>query len=513
MAYYPLFVDLADRACLVVGGGAIAEGKVHGLLAAGAHVTVVSPTLIAPLADTARAGRIDHRPRTYRDGDLAGFVLAFTATGDPTVNDAVAAEGRRCGVWVNAVDDPAHCDFIVPAVLRRGALTVAVSTGGASPAFARAVREELEQHFGDDYAMLLDVAGEVRRELRIWHRRPDAHAWQDALNDPGFRRLVTEGRREAARRRLHARLEEAVSWSLERDGGSADAALPEGAWGTSRWSPMYAIRSEPPRSGRVLLVGAGPGDPGLLTVRGRDALAAADVVVYDRLVGDALLDLAPPSALRIFAGKTRGDHTMPQSAINAVLVHHARQGRLVVRLKGGDPFVFGRGGEEAEALAAAGIPFEVVPGVSAAVAVPAYAGIPVTHRRLSSSFAVVTGHDDPDKSRAPVDWAGLATAVDTLVVLMGQARLEHIARELIAHGRASDTPVALISAGTTAAQRVVECRLEEAGDVARDLPAPLLVVIGEVVSLRERLQWLAGAATFDGHGPSRSRVGAVAASL
>jgi uroporphyrin-III C-methyltransferase/precorrin-2 dehydrogenase/sirohydrochlorin ferrochelatase len=478
MAYYPLFVDLADRACLVVGGGAIAEGKVHGLLAAGAHVTVVSPTLIAPLADAARAGRIDHRPRTYRDGDLAGFALAFAATGDPTVNDAVAAEGRRCGVWVNAVDDPAHCDFIVPAVLRRGALTVAVSTGGASPAFARAVREELEQHFGDDYATLLDVAGEVRRELRVRHRRPDAHAWQDALNDPQFRRLVTEGRRELARRWLASRLE-----------------------ASSR------------KSGRIVLVGAGPGDPGLLTVRGREVLAAADVVVYDRLVADALLDLAPPSALRIFAGKTRGDHTMPQSAINAVLVHHARQGRLVVRLKGGDPFVFGRGGEEAEALAAAAIPFEVVPGVSAAVAVPAYAGIPVTHRRLSSSFAVVTGHDDPDKSRAPVDWAGLATAVDTLVVLMGQARLEHIARELIAHGRASDTPVALISAGTTAAQRVVECRLEEAGDVARDLPAPLLVVIGEVVSLRERLQWLAGSATFDGHGPSRSRVGAVAASL
>jgi len=252
-----------------------------------------------------------------------------------------------------------------------------------------------------------------------------------------------------------------------------------------RGSPLMPV-------GRVVLVGAGPGDPGLLTVRGRDVLGAADVVVYDRLVNDALVELAPPTARRIFAGKARGDHTMPQGAINAVLVHHARQGRLVVRLKGGDPFVFGRGGEEAEALAAAGIPFEVVPGVSAAVAVPAYAGIPVTHRRLSSSFAVVTGHDDPDKSRAPVDWAGLATAVDTLVVLMGQARLEHIARELIAHGRASDTPVALISAGTTEAQRVVECRLEDAGDVARDLPSPLLVVIGEVVRLRERLDWTLG---------------------
>jgi uroporphyrinogen III methyltransferase/synthase len=240
-------------------------------------------------------------------------------------------------------------------------------------------------------------------------------------------------------------------------------------------------------SGRVFLVGAGPGDPGLLTIRGRDCLEAADVVVYDRLANPALLAFAPPSAHRIFAGKRQGDHVMPQSAINAVLIHHAQRGGQVVRLKGGDPFVFGRGGEEAEALSAAGIPFEVVPGVSAAVAVPAYAGIPLTHRKLSSSFAVVTGHDDPEKRRAPVDWARLATAVDTLVVLMGQGRIGSIARELITHGRAPETPVALISAGTTAAQTVVECRLVDAADIARPLPAPLLIVIGEVVRLRERL--------------------------
>src|SRR5438552_4831460 len=250
-----------------------------------------------------------------------------------------------------------------------------------------------------------------------------------------------------------------------------------------RGSPLMPV-------GRVVLVGAGPGDPGLLTVRGRDVLGAADVVVYDRLVNDALVELAPPTARRIFAGKARGDHTMPQGAINAVLVHHARQGRLVVRLKGGDPFVFGRGGEEAEALAAAGIPCEVLPGVSAAVAVPAYAGIPVTHRRLSSSFAVVTGHDDPEKRRAPVDWAALATAVDTLVVLMGQTQLQRIACELIAHGRAPDTPVALISNGTTASQHVIECRLDEAGALAGARPSPLLVVIGDVVRMRERLQAL-----------------------
>jgi len=202
-----------------------------------------------------------------------------------------------------------------------------------------------------------------------------------------------------------------------------------------------------------------------------------------------LLDLAPETARRIFAGKTRGDHVMPQGAINAVLIHHARHGRRVVRLKGGDPFVFGRGGEEAEALAAAGVPFEIVPGVSSAIAVPAYAGIPLTHRSVSSSFAVVTGHDDPEKRRAPVDWAKLATAVDTLVVLMGQGRLTTIARELIAHGRPAATPVALISAGTTDAQTVVECPLSDAGEIARALPGPLMIVIGEVVRLRESLAW------------------------
>jgi siroheme synthase-like protein len=208
---YPLFVDLAGRSCLVIGGGPIAAGKVKGLLAAGAAVTVVSPTLVDALADAVRAGRIACRDRPYRDGDLAGFALAFAATGDVAINAAVAGEGRRTGVWVNAVDDPAHCDFIVPAVLRRGALTVAVSTGGASPALARAVREELEHHLGDEYAALVDVAGEVRRALRLGQRRVDARAWHDALNDPRFRRLVTEGRRALASHRLRARLEAACA--------------------------------------------------------------------------------------------------------------------------------------------------------------------------------------------------------------------------------------------------------------------------------------------------------------
>jgi uroporphyrinogen III methyltransferase / synthase len=243
------------------------------------------------------------------------------------------------------------------------------------------------------------------------------------------------------------------------------------------------------RVGTVALVGAGPGDPGLVTLRGRRRLRSADVVVYDRLVDARVLALAPPGALRIYGGKTRGHHALPQGEINATLIHHARRGRRVVRLKGGDPFVFGRGGEEAEALAAAGIPFEVVPGVSAAVAVPAAAGIPVTHRRLSSSFAVVTGHEEGCKDAPRVDWERLATAVDTLVILMGQAALPHIVDRLRAGGRPPQTPVALVHAGTTSAQQTISGTLADIVTRAADarLEPPVTIVIGEVVALRDQL--------------------------
>jgi uroporphyrin-III C-methyltransferase len=244
-------------------------------------------------------------------------------------------------------------------------------------------------------------------------------------------------------------------------------------------------------SGGVALVGAGPGDPGLMTVRGLALLRRAEVVVYDRLVDPRLLDEAPLDALRIFAGKASGAHALPQERINALLVAHARRGRRVVRLKGGDPFVFGRGGEEAGALAAAGIAFEIVPGVSAAVAVPAYAGVPLTQRGIASSFAVVTGHEDEDKTQESVDWARLATSVDTLVILMGGRRLPRIARELLAAGRRPDTPVALIRWGTTDAQETVVGRLDEiaARAAAARLAPPVVIVVGDVVALRERLAW------------------------
>jgi uroporphyrin-III C-methyltransferase len=247
--------------------------------------------------------------------------------------------------------------------------------------------------------------------------------------------------------------------------------------------------------GRVVLVGAGPGDPELITVRGLSWLRRAEILVYDRLVSPALLDEAPAAAHKIFAGKSAGRHCVPQSAINALLVHHARAGRLVVRLKGGDPFVFGRGGEEALACREAGVDVEVVPGVSSALAVPAAAGIPLTHRGLSSSFAVITGHEDPDKSGRALDWERLATAVDTLVVLMGVAALPAIASRLVAAGRPAATPAAVIRWGTTRAQQVAVGTLGDIAERAAHLAPPAVVVIGEVARLASDTSRAAGLAS------------------
>ena len=242
------------------------------------------------------------------------------------------------------------------------------------------------------------------------------------------------------------------------------------------------------RIGKVYLVGAGPGDPGLLTVRGQELLRQAEVVIYDRLVNPRLLEETPSGAIRIFVGKASGSHDLPQEEINALIVQHAREGRFVVRLKGGDPFVFGRGGEEAGALAKAGIPFEVVPGVSSAIAVPAYAGIPLTHRQCSSSFAVITGHE-ACKEAPSVDWTQLATAVDTLVVLMGLKGLPAIVSKLIAAGRPADTPVALIRWGTTDEQETVTGTLDDIVEKSLRLKPPVVAVIGNVVALRDQIRW------------------------
>ena len=447
-AFYPAFLDLRGRRVVVVGGGAVAEQKVGGLLAAGARVTVVSPETTSGLADLAARGSVELRRRPYRAGDLSGVWLAIAATDDRAANATVWAEAEQQGVLLNAVDDLDHCNFIAPAIHREGDITVAVSTAGKSPALAVRLRDRIGRLIGRAEARLCELLGELRPELA--ERVPDASArtalWYRVV-DSDVIEFVRRGDTEGARRRVR-------ELAAGRSGGGAP--------------------------GIVYLVGAGPGDPGLITTNGLELLRSANVVVYDRLVSAALVAEAPPSAERVFVGKYPHGAGAEQPDINAVLVDRARQGRTVVRLKGGDPFVFGRGAEECEALRAAGVRVQVVPGVSAATAVPAAAGIPVTHRRLASAFAVVTGHECA--GRSDLDWEALAR-MPTLVVLMGLHALPEITHRLVAHGVRSDAPAAVIASGTLPAQRVVVGTLATIAALATQagLEPPATVVVGAVV--------------------------------
>ena len=476
--FYPVFLDLRGRRAVVIGGGAVAEQKVRGLLAAGAHVTVVSPDMSPGLADLARRSAIELRRRRYHDHDLAGAWLAIAATDDRAVNEAVYAEAERLGVPLNAVDDLEHCSFIAPAIHREGDITVAVSTGGKSPALAVRLRQRIARLVGRVEARLCELLGELRPDLA--ERVPDARArtalWY-AIVDSDVIEFVRRGDIDGARGRIEELISEVgpVESRLKpRLGPAAEAAVP--VYGQSRAASSLADSE----TGTVYLVGAGPGDPGLITTRGLELLRSADVVVYDRLVSPALVAEAPASAERVFVGKHPNDTATRQQDINALLVNRARRGRTVIRLKGGDPFVFGRGAEECEALRAAGVSFQVIPGVTSATAVPAAAGIPVTHRRVASAFAVVAGHEC--EGRSDLDWDALAR-VPTLVVLMGLSALPDIVARLRAQGMAPDTPAAVIASGTLPEQRTVVGTLADIADLAAAaaLAPPAIVVIGEVV--------------------------------
>jgi len=443
--FYPVFLNLRGRRAVVVGGGAVAEQKVLGLLDAGAHVTVVSGETTPRLEDLAAQGAIEVRRRAYRSGDLAGAWLAIAATDDRAVNAAAWAEAERAGIPLNAVDDLDHCSFIAPAIHRESDITVAVSTAGKSPALAVRLRDRIANLIGPAEARLCDLLGELRPELAA--RVPDARArtklWYRIV-DSDVIEFVRRGDLPGARRRIE---------ELVRDGRA---------------------------TGVVYLVGAGPGDPRLITVRGLQILRSAEVVVYDRLVHPALLDEAPSCAERVFSGKHGHGRHAEQQEINELLIDRARRGRLVVRLKGGDPFVFGRGAEECEALRAAGIAVEVVPGVTSAIAAPAAAGIPVTHRLHASGFAVVTGHQCDGAS--DLDWEALAR-MPTLVVLMGLSALPDIAARLLASGADPGTPTAVVASGTLPTQRTVVGTLATIATLAAEahLEPPATVVVGEVV--------------------------------
>src|SRR2546429_456261 len=450
--FYPAFLDLRGRRAVVIGGGAIAEQKVAGLLDAGARVTVISPSVSRRLEDLAAAGTLTIERRPYRPGDLAGAFLAIAATDDRAANRAVWTEAEARGVLLNAVDDLPHCSFIAPAIHRQGDVAVAVSTAGRSPALAVRLRERIGRLIGPEYATLLELLGELRAELarRVRDARIRTRLWYRIVDSDAIE-LVRRGDVAGARRRI-GRLVEAAE--------------------------EPATRGE----GIVYIVGAGPGDPGLITRRGLERLRAAEVVVYDRLGHPDLLEEAPPRAERIFVGKRprREGHSLPQEQINTLLIETARGGRVVVRLKGGDPFVFGRGAEECEALRAAGVAYEVVPGVTSAIAAPGAAGIPVTHRRHASAFAVVAGHECDAAS--DLDWDALAR-LPALVFLMGLRALPQITPRLIAPGMPEETPAAAIASATLPAQRTVIGTLATLAERAEaaGLEPPATLVVGDVV--------------------------------
>jgi uroporphyrin-III C-methyltransferase/precorrin-2 dehydrogenase/sirohydrochlorin ferrochelatase len=461
MDFLPIFLDIRGEPCLVVGGGTVAARKCGQLLRAGARLTVQAPALDAALDADLAAARIVHRAEHFREADVAGFALVIAATDDDAVNRAVAAAARARHIPVNVVDRPALCSFIMPSIVERAPVIVAVSSGGASPVLARLLRARLESLIPAGYGRLAALAAAFRDRVKARFGPSERRRfWERVLQGP-IAELVFSGRDSEARSALEAAL---TDTRLAFSGGE------------------------------VSLIGAGPGDPDLLTFRALRLMQQADVVVYDRLVSKPVLDLVRLEAERIYAGKERTRRALPQEDINQLLIRLAREGKRVVRLKGGDPFIFGRGGEEIATLAAEGIPFQVVPGITAAAGCASYAGIPLTHRDYSHSVLFVTGHLQDGSMN--LNWPALAQPRQTVVVYMGLLGIEVLCRELVAHGLPATTPAALVQQGTTPRQRVLTGDLNTLPDMVRrsNVTAPTLIIVGEVVKLRDQLKWFEPAA-------------------
>jgi len=451
--YLPLFADLRQRPVLVVGGGDVAARKIHLLLRAGAQVRVVARQLLPELEQQAQTKLLSWLGPEFNDEMLAGVFLVIAATDDASLNARVYAAAEQRQILVNVVDDQSQCSVIFPSIVDRSPIVVAISSGGKAPVLARMLREKLESLLPAFIGPMADIAGAWRERVKqhiptIAGRR---RFWERALNGR-FANLVAQGQREKAQEVLEQ------------------------------------VLTEPgEHGGEVALVGAGPGDSGLMTLRGLQLIQQADVVLYDQLVSDDILELVRRDADRIAVGKRCGLHSMPQDEINRLLIQHAQQGKSVVRLKGGDPFIFGRGGEELQALAAAGIPFQVVPGVTAAAGASAYAGIPLTHRDHAQSVTFITGH--PQSPGHPLDWPALARGRQTLAIYMGTINAAEISRQLIEHGRSPLTPAAVVSRGTRPDQQVYAGTLEQLDSLAQQAQAPALLIIGEVVSLHDEIAW------------------------
>jgi uroporphyrin-III C-methyltransferase/precorrin-2 dehydrogenase/sirohydrochlorin ferrochelatase len=451
MEYLPIFADLKQRPCLVVGGGEIALRKTRMLLKAGADVKVVSPELNLSFQNLIKKGQVTYLAQAFQPQLLKGVFLAIAATDSKAINALVYQSANSQQVLVNVVDDTKRCSFIVPSIVDRSPLIVAISSSGKAPVLARLIREKLEALLPQHLGKMAQLSGEFRERLKekltsITDRRK---FWEKAFNGR-FSQLVAQGKDKQAQ----AELENSIHDNTNK--------------------------------GEVALIGAGPGDAGLLTLRALQLMQQADVVLYDSLVSEDVLELIRRDAEMVSVGKRAGCHSVPQEETNQLLVHYAQQGKRVVRLKGGDPFIFGRGGEELEVLFAADIPFQVVPGITAAAGATAYAGIPLTHRDYAQSTMFITGHHKEDKE---IDWSVLAKGKQTLVIYMGLMKASHIQAHLLEHKRAPDTPIAIIERGTQKAQKVLTGELTQLTELAENAASPSLIVIGEVVKLSEKLHW------------------------
>ena len=458
MDFLPVFLNLKGRACAVIGGGEVASRKVSLLLNAGAQVTIHAPELGETIRRWVSEGKVRHNLQAFRAEALDGCALAIAATDDRAVNQQVSEAARARGIPVNVVDQPDLCTFIMPSIIDRSPVVVAVSTGGASPVLARLIRARLETLIPAGYGRLAKLVSAFRDKVKQRFKYPSRRRqfWEDILQGPGAE-LVYSGQEAAAHKALQERID--------------------------------AIDSNKAPVGVVYLIGGGPGDPDLLTFRALRLMQEADVVVYDRLVSPAVLELVRRDAERIYAGKERDNHAIPQEDINHLLVRLAKEGKRVVRLKGGDPFIFGRGGEEIDTLAAEGVPFQVVPGITAAAGCAAYSGIPLTHRDYAHSVVFVTGH--LQDGTVNLNWPALAQPDQTVVFYMGLHGVGIICRELIRHGLAPSTSAALVQQGTTRNQRVLTGDLESLPSIVEkaQVKAPTLIIVGDVVRLRERLKW------------------------
>ncbi|MDP2784812.1 MAG: siroheme synthase CysG [Sulfurimicrobium sp.] len=458
MEFLPVFFDIKGQPCTVIGGGDVAARKVAMLLHSGGKVTVVAPQLCAALKGQADKGVITYVQAHFSAEHLNHAVIAIAATNDRAVNQHVSEIAKAQRLPVNVVDDPEFCSFIMPSVIDRSPVIVAVSTGGASPVLARLLRARLETLIPASYGRLAVLAQKFRSQVKQHFTESGQRRifWEKVFQGP-IAEMVFAGREEQA----ISALEQAIT---------AEAA-------------------DTRPQGEVYLVGGGPGNPDLLTFRALRLMQQADVIVYDNLVTPQVLEMTRRDADRIFVGKQRANHAMRQEEINALLVKLAKEGKRVLRLKGGDPFIFGRGGEEIETLSANHIPFQVVPGITAASGVASYAGIPLTHRDYAQACVFVTGH--LKDGTMDLDWDMLARPNQTVVIYMGLLGLPVLCQQLIAHGLTPATPAAIVQQGTTPSQRVVTGTLESLPQLATDaqLKPPTLIIVGKVVSLQSKLAW------------------------